>query len=188
MASKKDPNQLQMLMTGTELKGSITDSNDRDSVRGETMDRMWERKTDESKQPKDTGHGAGIHESIDTQGFRPELNVGITDDPGYHGAVDLVHESTYRNGLSKNQQKTNTKVYDGHHKIAAAADIETSSPQRNVWFNVNHRDHGGRYQTELHKETVRSISHNKVDPLPAKRPAPNPELDRAISSLMKKIG
>lgn len=176
---KKDPNQLQAVMTGTELKGTITQSYDRRT--SESLDEMWGRKLQESKAPKDTGHGAGIHESLSTKGFRPELNAWSgydrDDNPGYRGAINVEHESRDRRHLD-----------DGHHKVAAAADIEASSPQRNVWFNVNHSDASGGYANRLHAETLRSISHSKVDPLPTKKPAPNPELDRAISSLVKKLG
>lgn len=115
--------QLQMLMTGKELQSRITDSNDRRYVYGrkkskkgdslETMPELWSRKAEESKQPAQSGHGSGVFDSLAEHGLYPDTMIG------------LLHLTN------------RTVVNDGHHRIAAAAELEDEGKQ--VFFPVEHR-------------------------------------------------
>ena len=115
------PEQMKLFMSGTELKGAITQSIDRAPMG--TMDQMWDRKRKESR--RDTGHGAGTHASLKERGW-----VG----PG----PELFH--TVIPGAIPEFNKQELGVSDAHHRIAAAADIEQRSKgKRNIWIPTTNR-------------------------------------------------
>jgi hypothetical protein len=123
------PEQLKLFMTGTELKGAITNSIDRNPIGGfgRSMDQMWDTKRKESKRTG-VGHGHGTHASIKEHGW-----VG----PG----PDIFQKRTY--GAIPEFDKDDFQVSDAHHRIAAAADIEaktkgTKKP-RTIWIPTTNR-------------------------------------------------
>lgn len=133
--------QLKMFMTPQELKDRLTfsfDLNDKfsydnDTSRRETMPQMWQRKLDESQEdPEDGTHGAGLWESIYTQ--------------GYSGTpVHMAHES----GTSS------ARIMDAHHRVAAAADVAETTGKEIYMPVIHHEDidrNSGRYR--LHSLTV----------------------------------
>jgi len=116
------PEQMKLFMTGTELKGAITQSIDRAPMG--TMDQMWDRKRKESKR-SGVGHGHDTHASIKERGW-----VG----PG----PELFH--TTIPGAIPEFTKHELGVSDAHHRIAAAADIEQRSKgKRNIWIPTTNR-------------------------------------------------
>ena len=75
--------QLQLFMTGKELKSAITMSYDATMRDSSGMGDFWKRKLRESKRTG-SGHGHGIYQSIREKGW-------ASDDPIY-GHVDLTHD------------------------------------------------------------------------------------------------
>ena len=127
-----NPHQLQLFMTGTELKGMITDSIDRNPLGGfgGTMDKMWATKLRQSKR-SGMGHGAGTHKSIKEHGW---------EDRGPESGFEINHVVKY--GGIPEWDRTETSVTGAHHRIAAAADIEaktagTKKP-RTIYFTTAH--------------------------------------------------
>lgn len=120
--------QLQMLMTGSELKRYLTDSTDRDindddSV--EPMDSMWERKEAESKEQKGSGHGSGVYDSLREYGYSNNP-MAKTDPSTPGGPLNVLHRGS-----------TLRFLYDGHHRVAAAAALEG---ERQIFLPVWHHE------------------------------------------------
>jgi hypothetical protein len=109
--------QLKLFMTGVELQDSLTDSIDRNPIGGfgRSMDDMWKIKLRQAKRP-DTAmnHGAGVYKSIKDNGY-----VGRTDTPE---GFSIMHRREY--GGIPEWDKDHMSVDGGHHRIAAAADLE----------------------------------------------------------------
>lgn len=114
-ASRKvNPDQFKLFFGGQELKETITDSGDRrlnSKSQEESMDKMWARKSKMAKGTDPSYHGAGVYKSIKQVGYR--------GDP-----VPLM------------KTKENLLAYEGHHRIAAAADVEKTGKQ--VWVPVEY--------------------------------------------------
>jgi len=122
-----NPEQLQLFMTGTELKGMITDSIDRNPLGGYggTMDKMWATKVRQSKR-EGMGHGAGTYKSMKERGWDPPTEVWGDEAPGWDNAgFEINHVRKY--GGIPAFDRTETSVTAAHHRIAAAADIEAKS-------------------------------------------------------------
>jgi hypothetical protein len=102
--------QLQMLMPARELKGRIGLSYDTDHQ--EDLPQMWDRKLTESKEKVDNGgRGAGVYDSLASRGYQGEpLEVRHGDFKGSEDRHD---------GL---------RLHDGHHRLAAAADLGLEVP------------------------------------------------------------
>jgi hypothetical protein len=114
-----NPHQLQLFMSGTELKSQITTSMDA-SMGTRGMEGLWPLKLKESKRVAEPGrHGSGIYKSIESKGW-------VSDDPNY-GHVNMSHGS--KRGAIPAWNKVERDVDDAHHRIAAAADIEARSMQ-----------------------------------------------------------
>ena len=114
-----NPHQLQMFMTGTELKGAINKSYDGSVRTGGTegdLSGLWKVKLKESKK-SDFSHGAGTYKSIKDKGW-------VADNPNYD-SINLSHQSVP--GAIPAWDKVQRSVDDGHHRIAAAADIEAKT-------------------------------------------------------------
>ena len=80
----------------------------------ESMDSMWARKSAEAKSDRiGWVHGAGVYESLATEGWR--------------GGKLSVHDDGARRQLM-----------DGHHRVAAAADLEAEG-KGPVWIPLDHR-------------------------------------------------
>jgi hypothetical protein len=104
--------QLKMFMTPAEIKDYVTTSED---LRyGETMDQLWDRKLQESKQPRDTGPGGGVHGALSS-------GTPILDD------VDVLSESK------------GSMLIDKHHRVAAQADIDAATGKETL---IPVRHHG----------------------------------------------
>ena len=142
-----DPNQLQMFYSATDLKNTITESGDRGTIGShashygittserqsssfdpgeeESLDEMWSRKLAESKRPEGEVHGGGVHESISSRGWlhgrRSDVTLHWNEDPEDAYALPDV------------------RVWDAHHRIAAAADIEQQTG-KTIWLNTEHQD------------------------------------------------
>jgi hypothetical protein len=118
------PLQFKLFMGGQEWQQSVSDSVDRPFVKGQKMSNLWKEKLTESKEPDWMGtHGAGVHESLSRWGYDHE-----PDDP----PTILVGD--------KNRQTQG----EGHHRIAAAADIERTTG-RNIWIPTNYMGRNGGY-------------------------------------------
>lgn len=117
-----NPDQLQLFMTGTELKSAITNSIDRAPM-GRMSD-MWKRKLRESKR-SDMSHGAGTYQSLAKHGWQGE-------------GVDVMHVRKY--GALPEWDRTEVSVSDAHHRIAAAADIEAKG-KRQIFIPTNHDEY-----------------------------------------------
>lgn len=108
--------QLPMFASGTDVKSAVTDSSDR-LANTESMDQMWSRKEAESRKPRDTGHGAGVYDSMKGNGY-----VG-------YGEIDKVPV------LYANDQ---VRLVDGHHRVAAAAALDSEG--QDTWVPLRHLD------------------------------------------------
>lgn len=115
------PTQLQMFMTGTELRGTINHSYDGSMRTGgdgsgpDGLNGLWKQKLKESKR-EGFGHGNGVYKSIKDHGWSADHAAA-----GYD-IVNLYHNS--KPGPIPEFDKLQRNVDDGHHRIAAAADLE----------------------------------------------------------------
>jgi len=143
------PVQLAMFGLGSDVKNMVAGSNDRDY--GESMDQMWSRKEAESREPAGSGHGAGVYDSLKKHGWKGQNN----GDAAWvsHGVAG-------------------TNMREGHHRVAAAAALESEG--KDVWVTLRHLDplQGQRQQSYFRQNTPRK---------------PNPELDAAIDELGKHL-
>lgn len=132
MSNKLNPNQFKLFYGAQELQNAVTRSGDREYLADEegnvyrdeegnfareSLPQMWDRKLEESKKPEYTGHGSGVYDSMMSEGVRPHTSL-------------TVHHPTPDNGL---------QLADGHHRLAAAADIERTTG-KNMWIFTNHED------------------------------------------------
>jgi hypothetical protein len=127
------PLQLPMFMTGKELKGLATESGD--ILPGQTIDDMWKSKLETAKKPLSSGiPGSGSYDSIKNEGWNPPKKSVIQTQHVLGGPSD--------------SNMADFGVEDGHHRIAAAADIEEQTG-RQIYFPVEHRVSGRHfYQSE----------------------------------------
>lgn len=118
-----NPDQLKLLMTGSELQRSITHSYDAplDMEPGdpEALGELWEGKTYEAKQPRGV-HGAGVYDSIKQRGYQGE-------------PIKLYDYDVFTNAGYTVPARG---VMDGHHRVAAAAALEKEGQQ--VYIPVEH--------------------------------------------------
>jgi hypothetical protein len=122
-----NPDQLKLLMTGSELQRSITHSWDGplDMAPGDTkeLNKLWERKEYEAKRSDYSDeHGAGLYDSLKSRGYegKPLLlnDYDVFTDAGVHVPA--------------------RGIMDGHHRIAAAAALEREGKQ--VYIPIVHQD------------------------------------------------
>lgn len=124
-----NPDQLKLLMTGSELQKTITHSYDAplDMEPGDasTLNDLWSRKEAESRrrpgewlQP----HGSGVYDSLKARGYEGEPlrlhDYNVFTDAGVHVPA--------------------RGVMDGHHRVAAAAALEREGQQ--IYIPVVHQD------------------------------------------------
>ena len=134
------PTQLQMFMTGRELKDLTTESGD--MLPGETLDDMWKRKLETAKKPHSSDiPGSGSYDSIKNEGWNPPDRSVIQAHHGF--------------GAAGGSNTVDFGVGDGHHRIAAAADIEEQTG-RQVFFPVEHSLHGKHFY-ESEDDAVNSL-------------------------------
>ena len=121
---KVHPVQFKLFMSGTEWKNTVTSSVDLGFGGPATMDELWDQKLAESKVSKPSRlHGAGLHEAISEQGYQHDR-----EDP-----------PTIRVGHRHGQGGNEMTQAEGHHRIAAAADIERTTGQH-VWIPTNYEE------------------------------------------------
>jgi hypothetical protein len=121
--SAVNPNQFKLFYGAKELKDSITQSYDVDIGEGDTtLNSMWVRKLGEAK-------ASGLHESLHTEGVHPNTKLTVQ----WGGP----------NGDSEDPDAVHHMIYDGHHRVAAAADIEEQTG-RAMWINTDNADYGQR--------------------------------------------
>jgi hypothetical protein len=116
--------QLKMLMTGSEIQAEFSphpgDHLQKNRAGGsrtsETVGEVWRRKLRESKKDRNdyTGesgpvHGAGLHESVARRGV-------VHPIPLYHGAPNRLAPADM-------QEPSGQYVANGHHRVAAAAEM-----------------------------------------------------------------
>lgn len=137
---RHDPNQLKLFYSAGELRDTINESGDRmylsTGLRGggrESLEAMWERKVEESKKPANTGHGSGVYESIEKQGYQEQEP---TETDSWGRAMGVGSEPP---GIPVRWDNDQMQVMDAHHRIAAAADIEKKTG-KTIWMNVSHID------------------------------------------------
>jgi hypothetical protein len=123
--------QLKMFMTGKELRNYVTQSWDRytkkDDGVEETMDDMWNRKIMESEVPyTQYRHGSGLRDSLSKRGY--------IHDP--HNAIKVMHVDPDPSG--RGTITPGRYVTEGHHRIAALADIEEESGKE-TFVPISHK-------------------------------------------------
>lgn len=127
-----NPNQFKLFMGGQEMKAASVASVDSEAMKGERgWNPMWDRKLREAKQPLNPmlrpiyqPHGAGVYESMEKHGYQASDEAGEWDRPTLWVSKSRTPEPVLRQG-------------EGHHRIAAAADIERRTG-RNIWLPVNY--------------------------------------------------
>ena len=114
MTKAINPNQFKLFMTGTEWKDSVTHSTDG------PIEHVWKEKTEQAASPynpaygeKDVRqvHGAGLKDSL--------LEHGYHHDPSNPPTIVLEN--------SPSGKTTRHVQSEGHHRIAAMADIESET-------------------------------------------------------------
>jgi len=134
------PLQLPMFMTGKELKDQITESGD--ILSGQTLGDMWAGKSETSKKPLSSGiPGSGSRESIEREGWNPPEG----------GVIQANHVL----GGPGEANLADFGVEDGHHRIAAAADIEKETGKQ-TFFPVEHNVYGKRFY-ESESDVINSL-------------------------------
>lgn len=135
MVTKVNPDQFKLFMSGTEWKGAVTDSYDRDWVtsgpgdyRQENMNELWSRKETEAREPKSNAHGSGLYDAIKNEGYDPNKVDDIDIESGSYGP-SIAHVR------GKSMQ------VDGHHRIAAAAAVERDTGKVS-WIPTNYNSWG----------------------------------------------
>lgn len=111
-----NPHQLQLFMGGQEWQSKVDDSVDRGMH--ETMSDVWARKTAESKSEPGELMDEPVHASLSREGY--------DHDP--YDPPRLYHGQLYGQ-----MDKPGFIQGEGHHRVAAAADIERTTG-RNVWI------------------------------------------------------
>lgn len=125
------PHQFKLFMGGQEFQQATSHSydleyDDNTTSGRESMSHMWDRKLTESKVPSNGNdwwsrpHGAGVYDSLSAGGY----------DTAKHDTLDTA-PTIYVGSRGRMTQG------EGHHRIAAAADIERTTG-RNVWLPVNY--------------------------------------------------
>lgn len=148
--------QLQMFMPAKDLVARVGMSYDQ--KKKEDLSQMWDRKLAESKAPAtdklhdvqwrggrghrvtiaeypSATHGAGVHDSLRTKGF-----VGKAI-PVRHG--DFPGSETRNDGL---------RLEDGHHRVAAAADLDILIPVEHSDANSDNVAYKGRMHQQRRYE------------------------------------
>lgn len=99
--------QMKLFMSAREVKNWITDSTDRSP--NETLDDMWKRKLRESKSPRGANvHGAGVYDAVsEGKSILPDLTLIPYRKDAFGDAKNVIG--------------------DGHHRIAAMADVEAKT-------------------------------------------------------------
>lgn len=118
-----NPDQLKLLMTGSEIKNQITYSPDVDPARAtasgdpESLEGLWPYKLWEAKKPID------------------EVNL----PGGGHGVYDSLKEKGYQGNpiVLRHSADLGTFITDGHHRVAAAAELDREG--NSVYIPVEHR-------------------------------------------------
>ena len=153
MVKNVNPNQFKLFYGGQELQNAITNSGDLEP--GEDLPHMWDRKAEESKEPGRSGkHGAGVYDSMKEEGYN-----------GMPLTVSHDHRGKY--------------VYNGHHRIAAAAAVARETG-RNVWIPVEHNDWDTRANL-----APKPAKGNLPAPYPKNSEKPTPsELDRIVNTVL----
>lgn len=140
MPKRISPNQFKLFMTGTEWQASVTKSTDG------PLEHVWPQKTSEARQPGPVGvlnpvHGGGLRDAIATEGYKHDRE----DPPTIileQGAGSKVHHVQS----------------EGHHRIAAAADVERTTGKP-TYIPTNYVDNtpagrrarnGGRHEYRAH--------------------------------------
>jgi len=109
--------QFAFWMSGGQIQKFVNESRDRSKIgtdtgmRRESMKEMWDRKLEESRQPAGTGRGAGTYKSIATHGWDPKIDE----------SVPIMFE--------KQGGRSVRFLGSGHHRVAAAADLEKKIKQ-----------------------------------------------------------
>ena len=121
MSERVSPQQFKLFMTGTEWKDSITRSTDG------PLQHVWPQKTSEARAPGPVSplnpvHGGGIKDAIAKEGYKHDR----ADPP------TIILEETMSGKLNHVQG-------EGHHRVAAAADIEQDTGKP-VYLPTNYED------------------------------------------------
>ncbi len=120
-AKNNNPDQFKLFMTGTEWKAQVTHSTDG------PMPSTWDQKSREAALPLTAStkfdHGAGMKDTLMTQGYQHDR-----DDP-----PTIIIED------APNGKSTRMVQSEGHHRVAAAADIEAETGQP-VYIPTNYVD------------------------------------------------
>lgn len=99
-----NPDQLKLFMTGTEWQASVHDSYDR--MGSESMDDLWEDKLNETQMPVGSDvRSAGLYDKMRVHGYRQNPREFRNPTINFHTSGTRIQE-------------------EGHHRIAAAAELE----------------------------------------------------------------
>ena len=118
------PLQLQMFMPARELQGLTPSDFDPNRSTSHTVDDMWANKLEESKAEEyNIESERSLHDRIASEGVKEPVQVTRT-------AADFG-EGTIRAHL-RNQDV----LFDGHHRVAAAANIDPNMEVPVEHFNI----------------------------------------------------
>lgn len=143
MTRKMNPDQFKLFMSANEWKDSIEGSTD--LYQDQTLDELWDDKLRESKATGGGVHGAGSYASLEKEGFREGINPNrgeLYNQDGYvyHGADGKTVNAPFwgYSGPSILVDKKGRNIQaEGHHRIAAAADIEKKTG-KTMWIPANY--------------------------------------------------
>ena len=137
--------QLRMFMTAREIKDYLNDSGDLEDYNTDSMDVLWDKKLEESKDPN-ARWGGGVYDAlasgkdIITRNTRPKY-----EEPG---VVEIMVGSGPEIDVEGNiigDREGIRYIADMHHRIAAQADIDEKSGTEK-YLPVTYIDEGGLYE------------------------------------------
>lgn len=134
-------NEMKLFMTGREWRDSIARSSD---WMGSDLDELWKQKAAEARAPKGSGvHGAGVYEALKAEGWNPS-----------EGDVPPTLTFTDKLGASNKTLPVFLEQGEGHHRIAAAAELEEQGHPP-IFIPTNYKDVTAGLTGEQDKKAAR---------------------------------
>lgn len=154
----REPVQLPLFMTGSEIIKAVTKSPDVMSPDAAGFDKMWKTKIEESKREfttegSDWGWGSGTYDSLKEHGWNPNKNlVGVPLKKGRPSETHVVFRHLTKQNPDTGEYFTDILLGDAHHRIAAAAELEREG--KTIYLPVEHRNPDDHYSS---RNTLRRL-------------------------------
>ena len=114
MQDNLHPEQMRLFMRPSEIMSSVTGSEDAYEA-GESLERTWDRKEWETKQPKGKHRSGGLYKTLKKEQVRNPVEL-------------YVRQGTKLNPWEPMSE--HLEMGEGHHRVAAAAAVERATRGR----------------------------------------------------------